>query len=128
MGGAPRSSSPPNFMTRSALTIWTNAKFPDEVRSALAANVAPHQLIYATETNRSNLAAAPVDPQLAAAWKALKQRLATGQFQPTGGTTAQLQAYVQQRELASRRGELLGQLEQVSKQLRELDARIGAEE
>jgi phosphoglycerate dehydrogenase-like enzyme len=54
-------------MTRSALTIWTNAKFPDEVRSALAANVAPHRLIYATESNRSNLAAAPVDPQLASA-------------------------------------------------------------
>src|SRR5262245_53355564 len=54
-------------MTRSALTIWTNANFPDEVRSALAANVAPHRLIYATEANRSNLAAAPVDPQLAAA-------------------------------------------------------------
>jgi len=54
-------------MTRSALTIWTNAKFPDEVRSALAANVAPHRLIYAGESNRSNLAAAPVDSQLAAA-------------------------------------------------------------
>jgi phosphoglycerate dehydrogenase-like enzyme len=54
-------------MTRSALTIWTNAKFPDEVRSGLAANVAPHRLIYAGETNRSNLAAAPVDSQLAAA-------------------------------------------------------------
>src|SRR5215467_8784933 len=54
-------------MTRSALTIWTNAKFPDEVREELAANVAPHQLIYATEANRSNLAAAPVDPSLPAA-------------------------------------------------------------
>jgi len=54
-------------MTRSALTIWTNANFPDEVRSALAANVAPHRLIYAGEKSRSNLAAAPVDPQLAAA-------------------------------------------------------------
>jgi phosphoglycerate dehydrogenase-like enzyme len=54
-------------MTPSALTIWTNAKFPDEVRSALAADVAPHRLIYAGETSRSNLAAAPVDPQLAAA-------------------------------------------------------------
>src|SRR5215475_9779837 len=52
-------------MTRSALTIWTNAKFSDEVWTALAANVAPHRLIYAAEANRSNLAAAPVDPQLA---------------------------------------------------------------
>jgi phosphoglycerate dehydrogenase-like enzyme len=55
------------FMTQSALTIWTNAKFPDEVRADLAANVAPHRLIYSTETNQSNLAAAPVDPQLAVA-------------------------------------------------------------
>ena len=54
-------------MTRSALTIWTNAKFPDEVLSSLAASVAPHRLIYAGETNRSSLAAAPVDSQLAAA-------------------------------------------------------------
>src|SRR5215813_15244502 len=54
-------------MAQSALTIWTNAKFTDEVRSALAANVAPHRLIYAAEANESNLAAAPVDPQLAAA-------------------------------------------------------------
>jgi phosphoglycerate dehydrogenase-like enzyme len=54
-------------MTQSALTIWTNAKFPDEIRLGLATNVAPHRLIYATEANRSNLAAAPVDPQLAAA-------------------------------------------------------------
>lgn len=54
-------------MTQAALTIWTNAKFPDEVRASLAANVAPHRLIYATEANRSNLAAASVDPQLAAA-------------------------------------------------------------
>ncbi|HKQ73465.1 MAG TPA: D-2-hydroxyacid dehydrogenase [Blastocatellia bacterium] len=54
-------------MAQSALTIWTNAKFPDEVRATLAANVAPHRLVYATESNQSNLAAAPVDPQLAAA-------------------------------------------------------------
>jgi len=54
-------------MTQSALTIWTNAKFPDEVLATLAANVAPHRLIYATEANRSNLAAAPVDPRLPAA-------------------------------------------------------------
>ena len=54
-------------MTQSALTIWTNAKFPDDVREDLAANAAPHRLIYATDTNRSILAAAPVDPQLAAA-------------------------------------------------------------
>src|SRR5215468_8943350 len=54
-------------MTQSALTIWTNAKFTDEVRAELAANAAPHRLIYATEANESNLAAAPVDPQLAAA-------------------------------------------------------------
>src|SRR5687767_10658562 len=62
------SSSPPAyFMTQSALTIWTNAKFPDEVRAELDANVAPHRLIYAVETNQSNLAAAPVDAQLAVA-------------------------------------------------------------
>src|SRR5262245_2086564 len=79
MGGAPRevviiSSSPhPHFMTQSALTIWTNAKFSDEVRTALAANVAPHRLIYAAEANRSNLAAAPVDPQLADAGIAFGQ-------------------------------------------------------
>src|SRR5262245_10981350 len=54
-------------MTPSALTIWTNAKFPDEVREALTANVAPNRLIYATDANRSNLTSAPVDPQLAAA-------------------------------------------------------------
>ncbi|HEU0175356.1 MAG TPA: D-2-hydroxyacid dehydrogenase [Blastocatellia bacterium] len=54
-------------MTQSTLTIWTNAKFPDEVLAALAANVAPHRLIYAAEANRSNLAAAPVDPRLPAA-------------------------------------------------------------
>jgi phosphoglycerate dehydrogenase-like enzyme len=54
-------------MTQSALTIWTNAKFPDEVRAELDANVAPHRLIYAAETNQSNLAAAPVDAQLAVA-------------------------------------------------------------
>ncbi len=51
-------------MTQSTLTIWTNAKFPDEVREALAAGVAPHQLIYATQTNQSNLVAAPGDPRL----------------------------------------------------------------
>jgi len=72
MGGAPRgviiSPSPPlYFMTQKALTIWTNAKFPDEVRAELAANVAPHRLLYATEANESNLAAAPVDRRLAAA-------------------------------------------------------------
>jgi phosphoglycerate dehydrogenase-like enzyme len=54
-------------MTQSALTIWTNAKFSDDVRAALAANVAPHQLIYSTEANESNLAAAAVDPRLAVA-------------------------------------------------------------
>ncbi|HEV2668970.1 MAG TPA: hypothetical protein VG324_28905, partial [Blastocatellia bacterium] len=54
-------------MTQSALTIWTNAKFPDEVQMALAANVAPHRLIYAPEANQSNLAAAPADRRLAAA-------------------------------------------------------------
>ncbi|HEU0186102.1 MAG TPA: D-2-hydroxyacid dehydrogenase [Blastocatellia bacterium] len=54
-------------MTRSALTIWTNAKFSDEVRTALEAKVAPHRLIYATEANESNLAAAAVDPRLAEA-------------------------------------------------------------
>lgn len=54
-------------MTRSALTIWTNAQFPDEVRAALAAGVTPHQLVYATKVNRSNLAASPADPQLGAA-------------------------------------------------------------
>jgi phosphoglycerate dehydrogenase-like enzyme len=52
-------------MTRSALTIWTNAKFTEEVRAELIANIAPHRLIYAAEANESNLAAAPVDPQLA---------------------------------------------------------------
>src|SRR5262245_57204545 len=55
------------FMTQSALTIWTNAKFSDEVRTALEAKVAPHRLIYATEANESNLAAAPLDPRLAEA-------------------------------------------------------------
>jgi phosphoglycerate dehydrogenase-like enzyme len=54
-------------MTQSALTIWTNAKFSDDVRAALAANVAPHRLIYSTEANESNLAAAAVDPRLAVA-------------------------------------------------------------
>jgi phosphoglycerate dehydrogenase-like enzyme len=54
-------------MTQSALTIWTNAKFSDEVRTALEANIGPHRLIYATEANESNLAAAPVDPRLAEA-------------------------------------------------------------
>jgi phosphoglycerate dehydrogenase-like enzyme len=54
-------------MTQEALTIWTNAKFPDEVRAGLAANVAPHRLLYATEANESNLAAAPVDRRLATA-------------------------------------------------------------
>jgi phosphoglycerate dehydrogenase-like enzyme len=54
-------------MTQSTLTIWTNAKFADEVREALAANIGPHRLIYATEANESNLAAAPIDPKLAAA-------------------------------------------------------------
>ncbi|HEY6403570.1 MAG TPA: D-2-hydroxyacid dehydrogenase [Blastocatellia bacterium] len=49
------------------MTIWTNAKFSDEVRTALEAKVAPHRLIYATEANESNLAAAPVDPGLAEA-------------------------------------------------------------
>jgi phosphoglycerate dehydrogenase-like enzyme len=55
------------FMTQSVLTIWTNAKFSDEVRTALEAKVAPHRLIYATEANESNLAAASVDPRLAEA-------------------------------------------------------------
>src|SRR5262245_65150089 len=54
-------------MIHSALTIWTNAKFTDEVLAELIANVAPHRLIYAAEANESNLAAAPIDPQLAAA-------------------------------------------------------------
>ncbi len=54
-------------MTQSALKIWTNAKFPDEVRAALIEKLAPSRLIFATESNRSNLAAAPVDSQLAAA-------------------------------------------------------------
>lgn len=54
-------------MTPSELVIWTNAKFPDDVRTALAAGVAPHRLIYATEANESNLAAAPVDRSLASA-------------------------------------------------------------
>lgn len=56
-----------DFMIPSALTIWTNTKFSDDVRAELTANLAPHRLIYATEANASNLAAAPVDPRLASA-------------------------------------------------------------
>jgi carboxyl-terminal processing protease len=66
------------------------------------------------------------DPQLAAGWKAMRTRLADGEFKPVGGTTEQLKAFVEQRELAARRGELVSQLEQVSKELRELDSTLGA--
>jgi len=66
------------------------------------------------------------DPQLAAGWKAMQTRLATGEFKPTGGTTAQLQAFVEQQELAARRGELVTQLESVSRELRELDSTLGS--
>lgn len=54
-------------MNNTPLTIWTNAQFPADVTRALAERLAPHRLIGATETNRSNLAAAPNDDALAAA-------------------------------------------------------------
>jgi phosphoglycerate dehydrogenase-like enzyme len=54
-------------MTVTPLTIWTNAKFADDVTRALHERITPHRLIYATATNASNLSAAPVDVALAEA-------------------------------------------------------------
>jgi phosphoglycerate dehydrogenase-like enzyme len=51
-------------MTQTSLTIWTNAKFPDEAARMLAENIAPHRLIYAAETNPLNLASSQVDANL----------------------------------------------------------------
>ena len=72
-----------------------------------------------------NAAFRQLDPQLAAAWQALAHRLEQGQFQATGRTLGELRTYVSERELAVRRGELVSKLEAVSKELRELDAKIG---
>lgn len=60
-------------MNQTPLTIWTNAQFPADVAQALQERVAPHRLVYATVTNRSNLAAAPIDTALAEADIALGQ-------------------------------------------------------
>ncbi len=66
-----------------------------------------------------------LDPQLTAGWRAMVHRLTDGKFKPTGRTAAELQSYVAQRELAAQRGELVTKLEQVSRELRELDSAIG---
>ncbi len=72
-----------------------------------------------------NAAFQQLDPQLAAGWQAMIHRLEKGQFQATGRTLAEMRSYVTERELASRRGELVSKLEEVSRELRELDASIG---
>ena len=54
-------------MNQTPLTIWTNAQFTADVAQALAARVAPHRLLTATETNPLNLTASPLDPRLAEA-------------------------------------------------------------
>ena len=51
-------------MNEAQLTIWTNAQFPADVAQALADGVAPHRLLHATQTDRSNLAASPTDSLL----------------------------------------------------------------
>ncbi|MGH9769593.1 MAG: D-2-hydroxyacid dehydrogenase [Blastocatellia bacterium] len=51
-------------MTQTSLTIWTNAKFPDDVERMLAEGIAPHRLIHASERNPLNIASSPVDRNL----------------------------------------------------------------
>ncbi|HSI10708.1 MAG TPA: D-2-hydroxyacid dehydrogenase, partial [Chthoniobacter sp.] len=46
------------------LTIWTNAKFSDAQRDALAEGVKPHRLIFSTQLSASNLAKAAADPTM----------------------------------------------------------------
>lgn len=82
--------------------------------------------VAAEKPSLENPALADRDPQLAAAWRAMKSKLTDGEFKPTGGTAAQLQAFVEQQELAARRGELVTQLESVSRELRELDSTLGS--
>ncbi len=53
-----------NPMTQTSLTIWTNAKFPDDVERTLIEGIAPHRLIRATEKNPLNIASRPVDEGL----------------------------------------------------------------
>jgi len=75
--------------------------------------------------NLNNAALHQRDPQLAAAWQAMAHRLDKGRFQATGRSLAELRTYVAERELAAKRSELVGKLEEVSQELRELDAKIG---
>lgn len=60
-------------MNQTPLTIWTNTQLPVDVTAALHERIAPHRLVYASETNPLNLTAAPVDLQLAEAEVAFGQ-------------------------------------------------------
>lgn len=54
-------------MNQSQYTIWTNAKLPTVAADKLAAAIAPHRLLYASEMSSVNLKASPPDLQLAEA-------------------------------------------------------------
>lgn len=66
-----------------------------------------------------------LDPQLVAGWQAMVSRVDKGEFEPTGRSLTEMRAYVSQRELAAKRSALVGKLEEVSRELRELDSAIG---
>lgn len=54
-------------MSRTPLTIWCNAKFPDAPMSELRRRIGNHELVFPSALQRSNLAAAGADPSLAEA-------------------------------------------------------------
>lgn len=54
-------------MSRDALTIWCNARFPDAAQQQLLRGASPHKIIFARKLEASNLAAGAPDPDLAAA-------------------------------------------------------------
>lgn len=59
-----------------------------------------------------------VDPALAAAFKALQDKLATGEYKPTGRPLADQQAFLdKQQELRKQRDEVLQKLEQLDREL-----------
>ncbi len=54
-------------MSQTTFTIWTNASFDHAMTERLELGVVPHRLVYASEMNKLNLAASPIDPLLAEA-------------------------------------------------------------
>lgn len=65
------------------------------------------------------------DPQLAAALKAMINRVATGTFEPVGKSNATLQAHMNEKaELEKRREALIEGLDKVNEKLKDLDTKI----